>query len=229
MYKEITEIGKSFIKRSVNSINIISGLHTNKYSSLDYITFTSTYNINSYSDLIDLFEKYAKEYDLDANIVAANTFEESNFKFWEYSSTGALGISQITRVKWKDVFRSNSILTPEEKELILPSSIFYSEDSISNTDNLVTLHTNICNHPDISIKYQCHILANIAKKSDNLASVALLCYNQGEKFISSDYDVSLLKLQNDPKYSGNYNEGFNHVVKVFNRLTNSFGYQFTKK
>ena len=45
--------------------------------------------------LIQWFNFYSKLYSLDANIIAAQAYVESNYRIWAYSPTGAQGVCQF--------------------------------------------------------------------------------------------------------------------------------------
>ena len=222
-YTKITDIGKNFIRKTFNYSEIYGGLHDSKYSILDGIRYESNSPINTPDLFIDLLESSALEFDIDANILAANTYVESNFKFWEYSSTGALGISQITRVKWADFLNIFSIDDKNKKF----DGIVQSPEEVKNKNKKRKLKQNILNNPEICIRYQAFILSRNANACNNLASVTLISYNQGEKYLAKTLEDSLNKLINDTK--ADYRQAVNHVIRVFGHLQDNFGYEMTKK
>lgn len=78
------------------------------------------------SALIFWFNQYSEQYQLDANIVAAQTYIESNYKIWEYSNGGdqkkssAMGINQLFDNEIWDLFFTNTraaISNPKEQTL----------------------------------------------------------------------------------------------------------------
>lgn len=68
--------------------------------------------------LIYWFNLYSRSNNLDANIIASQTFNESAFILWNYSETGALGIAQFIPGTFDDVFiqqRYSDITDPHKR------------------------------------------------------------------------------------------------------------------
>lgn len=86
------------------------------------ITDNKTYT----SALIFWFNQYSEQYQLDANIIAAQTYIESNYKVWEYSNNGdqnkssAMGINQLFDNEIWDLFFTDTraaISNPKDQTL----------------------------------------------------------------------------------------------------------------
>ena len=63
----------------------------------------------------------------------------------------------------------------------------------------------------------------ISKKTNNLASSTLFCYNRGEKYMDKSYSLAIKKCTDDP--NSDYVEGINYVYRIFKLLYNNFGYK----
>lgn len=256
-YKRLTEKGKKFIKHVVSTqSNKLSGKQTmagvdfsRYFDVFDLPQDTDTNNFewkmrrNSMSideygnNLIKWFDKYAEEYDLDANILAAQTYIESLFKIWVFSNKrnkkttkpyfpAALGLAQFVP---PTIYENINALSDEEILKLtygLTSNyvnIFNNDSSNSNAImNIPILLQNLIDNPELMIKMQTHYMSLCADQADGLASSALIGYNRGSGLISrisyseTIYNIKQYGVKKDnPNY---YQEGIDYVYKVFSVL-----------
>jgi zinc D-Ala-D-Ala carboxypeptidase len=252
-FKALTEKGKSFIRRTCASDNKLSGKqnYALPYSGLPA---TTTFTANPSFDgtpittsqqygeaLIVWFDRYAREYEIDANIIAAQAFRESAFRAWAYSPTGALGISQFIGTTLHSILVLNGdisssvspIFTDSEINRIIKDLVRGKEKVayvVSNSgdngtligrDNRPQLHQNVMDNPDLLIKAQCKYMVGLSSKSD-LASVCLFAYNRGT-FRRRTYQSTIQ--EHPDRNTGRLQEGFDYVKAIFDILINEFGYK----
>ena len=139
--KILTNHGKTFIKnvtdyftRTNGDNSLLSGKNgilpysdetTNKIWTANVINIKTNSPITNNSQLGDyliyLFDLYAKQYDIDANVIAAQAFEESEYRIWVYPNTGstASSISQIVMRTMYEIIYNKVWLTDEEKNKII--------------------------------------------------------------------------------------------------------------
>jgi hypothetical protein len=236
-YKNISTEGKNFLLKIINK-------HNNLFVNTD-LTYTKE---EYYDNLIAWVEKYAKEYDLDSNILMAQIFTESAFKPGVYNvnpSTkriNAMGLTQFLLISINDVIfgRFGSEFTQAEKDAISNGITLNSKGFIPGTKRTELL-SNIANNPEIMVKAQCVYMKKAVAdriKSD-LASICLYCYNRGPGFIKESYGDTILTYVNkglDPKlkkkpykepptYQSPPTEGTAYVKKIFDLLKTYFGYK----
>jgi len=206
--------------------------------------------------LIYWFNTYSKEYSLDANVIAAQSYTESSYVVWNYAplDSTASGISQILMKTLWDVivnengkkYDSTNPITPEETYAInnnleakeLASS--YSVGSYNNNNpqpshdiawrNRPLLHQNVINNPGIMIKAQCKLMSFFAKGCNNLTSSALFCYNRGfyQKSTYTDTIVACKKGKLSLANPNYPNEGLKYVLKTFGILGDKNNFLETK-
>lgn len=250
-YTPLTIDGKNFIKHIASSTpgtGLISGTKDKPlpYASSNVYSFTAqaydhnnkliTTNLQLAEALIVWFEKYSQIYDLDSNIIAAQAYAESEYKIWNYSESGALGVTQFVPMTIWDVMISNNYnVTPKFSDdelnkvkigLTLPelqTSYYYAEGKSNSktdviaTNNRLILHQNVINNPEIMIKAQCRLMRNIANNNDRLASSCLFAYNRASGYYGKSYTEIIIKVNN--KFQGTYiNEGLNYVKRIFGLL-----------
>ena len=165
--------------------------------------------------IINWYDKYAKIYEIDANVVAAQGYQESGYKIWNYALTStASGISQfiveavLSYIIWnigvspgfttdeinaitKNIIGENGAATPTEKK----SESTYSVSTTLGKKNRPILHQNIIDNPEIMIKAQCRYMRNNANKN-SLASVSLFGYSRGPGYIKKTYTESIQSATN---------------------------------
>jgi hypothetical protein len=282
-YRQLTEEGKSFIRKICegNGNSLLSGKSrfkikdpTNKLYNpngvLPYCTpetpatkiWTSnakyegsliTTNAALGEALIKWYDKYGKIYEMDANVLAAQAFQESGYYIWNYALTStASGISQFTAdTLWGIIINNNHpnitpLFTDDEINAIannITDNKFdknsYTVKSDSNgRKNRAIIHQNVIDNPEIMIKAQFRYMKYIANKCDGLASSTLLGYSRGDGLATKSYAESINKVINYgvKKEMDEYEkEGIDYVFKIFallgdknNELTSSKpqGYYF---
>jgi hypothetical protein len=184
--------------------------------------------------IIYLFDLYATQYDVDANIIAAQSFQESEYICWNYAqNSSASGISQFIMKTMYELIYNKKWLTQDEKNKILlnfvdptMASSWVDVEKSDELDQLnidkqksnhAVLHQNIINHPDISIKLQCRLVDYIAKNNNNLASSVLFCYNRGSELKSTNY-VELVNRYTKNKGEKTAQEGLYYAESIFGYL-----------
>jgi N-acetyl-anhydromuramyl-L-alanine amidase AmpD len=194
--------------------------------------------------IIFWYEKYAAQYNLDANILAAQAYVESNFRMWVYneSISTASGICQFIMTTVYDVIVVNQRrhITSRDREDIdkitkdlrnpnlLQSYQVGGENSGDARYNRPILHQNVIDNPDVMIRAQFKYMKFISSRCNNLASTSLFVYNRGISFASKTYSGAI---QRATRRGGGYeNEGINYVLKTFivlgdrtNKLNAKFG------
>ncbi len=262
-YKQITEKGKSFIRQVCGQS---TDLFTGKNGILPYSNMTTdvlwqakpSYKPSDTSDnvsnittnaqlaeaLIILFDRYAKKYDLDANIIAAQAYAESRYRLWAYPSSDstASGINQFTMITVYDVIvNNNTPITPKftvneiatiTAGLTNPTSQAAYEVDRGTPEtiaiakaNRTILHQNIMNNPEIMIKAQCRYMKYFANSCKNLASTSLFCYSRGGAYAADTYSKAIEKAKGNKRKDYEV-EGLNYVLKIFGILgdaNNSLG------
>lgn len=184
--------------------------------------------------LIKWYNHYSKIYEIDANVMVAQAHVESGLKCWNYSATGALGLTQFTPLTINEVIMNNRSgigerFTQEEQNKINKDLDMSLNKYIQNSKNRVQLHKNVINNPKIMIKAQLRYMKYIAeRRAANLTSSALFGYNRGPGTVRKNYldSVESARLYGIT-YEGvnNYEmEGVHYVVKIFKKLYHNFNY-----
>lgn len=250
-YVELTETGIEFIRNIANKAPKKSLLEGNN-GALPYSDKKNNQNIiwkaniNNGNKLIStnielgeylivLFNKYAKEFGMDANIIAAQAYQESRYKAWTYNNniSTASGIPQIVMRTMYDVIYRFNWLTSEEKEKIIvgleePESrsswrrvekekFLSQEDYNKQERNRTILHQNIIDNLDVLIKIQCSLMNYIANRNNNLASSTLFAYNRGSELDSTNY-IQLINSTSNNKGNAYCDEGIKYVEHIFGYL-----------
>lgn len=185
--------------------------------------------------LIVWYNKYGKIYGLDANVLAVQTLHESGFKVWNYSKTGALGLTQFIPGTIYNIIISNGFLNggiktepffteTEANKLTnnIDGNIRTSSTYISS-NNRENLHQNVIDNPELMIKAQFRYMKFIANRCDNITSSTLFGYNRGHGLSVPSYAKSV---SNAIKYRKDWEiEGINYVYRIFKTLFNDFGYK----
>lgn len=200
-----------------------------------------TTNAELAEELIRLYNKYAVMYQLDANILAAQAYQESLFIIWNYAvNSSASGISQFIANAVYDVIIRNAYggFTSAERQAITKdlNGYVYSSGTPPKDPFLVDyelgrknrpiLHQNIIDNLEIMIKAQFVYMNFISTRCNKLASVTLFGYSRGPYLLnepSSSYSLWV----NAAKNRGNSyeDEGIHYVYKIFTNLYKNFGYK----
>ncbi|MFW6246609.1 MAG: N-acetylmuramoyl-L-alanine amidase [bacterium] len=196
--------------------------------------------------LIFWFEKYADEFQLDANILAAQAYVESGFKMWAYAkslNSTASGVNQFLMSTTYDVIvlnlRKNKTSQDQEdidkiiKDLRNPyNEASYKVGGENNGDarrNRPILHQNIINNPDVMIRAQFKYMKLISDRCNSIASTSLFAYNRGAYgYSAKTYTDAINKAKR--KGNGYEREGINYVLKTFivlgdktNKINQNYG------
>lgn len=140
--KRLTENGKNFIRRVATYFNgqkggsrsLIEGNNgkmVNSNSPSDKIWVANV--INKYTNkvisnnnelaeyLIQLYDEYSAQYAVDANVIAAQGFQESEFRVWVYNNVNstASGIPQILMKTVYDIIYTYKWLSTDEKNALI--------------------------------------------------------------------------------------------------------------
>lgn len=189
-------------------------------------------------NLIYWFNFYSREYQLDANIIAAQAYAESQYNLWIYSNGGAMGLAQFldtavydTIIKNRYTFEQEvddivSGITGDYKDIryIIPNyntgdrRIVSTKETIQIAkNNREILFQNIINNPAIMIKAQCYLMNFIGGRNNNLAASTLFAYNRGAYLQSKSYDDMIDNATK--KFGKQYiQEGLKYVDRIFKLL-----------
>jgi soluble lytic murein transglycosylase len=141
-------------------------------------------------DYEELILRYAAEYDLDPNLVAAVIHTESRFRPEAVSSAGAMGLMQIM---------------PTVGEWIASDKL---GDAAFTTNDLLK--------PEVNIRYGCWVLDYHLKRYDGDIALSLAAYNAGEGRVrewqkNPQYSQDGVHLDEIP-----FKETRNYITKVNN-------------
>ena len=179
--------------------------------------------------LITWYNQLAFRHKVDPNIMAAQSYVESQYQLWAYSST-AMGISQFTMETVYTVLINNfgkglDVVDIENRDIITsgltnPLDIASYQIGEGNSDipkqNKPILHQNIMDNPRIMLEAQFKYMRWLADRSKNLASTTLFAYNRGLRFTLPTYSAAIESAKkyksNNPEY---YKEGTDYVLKTF--------------
>lgn len=178
--------------------------------------------------LVYWFNKYSKQYGLNANIVAAQAYAESGYKLWNYPLTStASGICQFVMETIYDIIVSNRDGSFTEAEINAITKNWTTDNKDITTfkvnhtgkNNRPFLHQNVCNNPQIIIKAQCSYLKFIADKyTDGIASSTLFGYSRGQGVAFPSYTKSIEAARNSKFGAGYEKEGIIYVERIFRLL-----------
>ncbi|MFW6219647.1 MAG: transglycosylase SLT domain-containing protein [bacterium] len=220
--KSLTTKGKEFIRKVANNNNLLEGKNRyglpNSTISNQSITFKSKVANNKTSsqfaeDLILYINQFSSLKNIDANIIAAQMYQESFFKVWNYSPTGALGITQF--IPGTISFAINAgFLNNSDRDILLNGV----SGNIAGKGNRKQLHQNVIDNPELMIKAQVNLMAYIGERNNNLASSSLFAYNRGSGLRSNNYP-EIIRKSTLP-----IEEGITYVSRIFKSLETNFGY-----
>jgi N-acetyl-anhydromuramyl-L-alanine amidase AmpD len=249
-YVELTKLGKNFITEVCNKGG--SGLLSGKKSKpmpytvpLLYQTWTCdivdpkdtskkiTTSLQLSNALIYWFDTYSKMYGLDANVIAAQAYIESNYVMWAYSdapTSTASGVNQFLMMTTFGIIVDNEYptikMTYDEINAINYNLINKTNKDSYNVNitsggnipaqNRPLLHQNVINNPAVMIKAQCRYMKYIADNCESLTSSSLFCYSRGIYF-GKTYSRCIQRALKD-KNNDYIQEGLNYVLKIFGVL-----------
>ncbi len=193
--------------------------------------------------LIIWYNYFSNVFKLDANILAAQAFQESKFALWNYPklnrngyNSTATGISQFLLSTIYDVIVMNRYsnnnneykFNKNEIDLITSGCTgdIKSIDTFKKTDlikiNRPIIHQNAMDNPKIMIKAQFVYMKYVSTLSNNIASICLYGYNRGHNLIPKNNISYTNTINNTIKLKGvEYpKEGIDYVYKIFNYLGN---------
>ena len=189
--------------------------------------------------LIRWYNQYAEEYSMDANIMAAQAYQESAWIVWNYAvNSSASGISQFVAGTFYEAIMKNKRKDFTNAELVAltqnmvdytyspgtpPENPFLVKYELGKKNRPI-LHQNIIDNPKIMIKAQFSYMKFISTRCDKMASCSLFGYNRGPYLTnSSSYSAWIAAAKSR---SNNYeNEGIIYVYRIFKLLYNNFGYK----
>lgn len=188
--------------------------------------------------LIYWFNFYSNKFKLDANVIAAQAYDESSYKLWDYDNKSTkCGISKILS-KW--VYRfilnrggsfSGGFFSDEEKDRITknienPYEILSYEYNGEITteysveiaiNNRLQLYQNMIDNLDIMIRAQCSIMKKLLDDNGSLLSNALFAYKIGVSLTGKTYPEIINNAAD--KFSDNYIlHGSDYVQRIYRYL-----------
>ena len=200
--------------------------------------------LNLVKYLVDIYNMYGEMYDLDANIVLAQSYVESGLKVWNYApyNSTATGISQFLIGNIYDViimnkyninpkfsqneinlminnviepYNENSYMVGDTKELNINDKNFKTRSK--SRKNRYNLLINAMNNPDLIIKAQFRFMKYIAQRNNNIASNTLFAYNRGSNYKAENY-IDLVNYVRRVEGGEYIKEGVKYVEKIFGLL-----------
>ena len=251
-YTKLTKDGENFIRSKCSSAgnSLLSGKNsyvlpgcippvpTSKiWTSNSQINEGITTNQELCDAIIKTLNTFGQDYQIDTNFLGAQIFGESGYKAWNYSPSGAMGITQfIPSTIYEYGIKQSSkydnatgiIITPEETNALIigiPENVNRLQQTYTNKNTLSPyrqiLFQNVVDNPMLMIKLQFRYMKYIAVKFNSLASHALFGYNRGEGTLDKTYPLSIEKAKRlKPDYEV---EGVKYVYGIFKLLHNSFG------
>jgi hypothetical protein len=269
---KLTKTGEAFIRSKAANSELLTGKenHNLPNSSIsntptiftsivkDVASYNNAPNLDTYNSnilsgvngnnrlgelLIHWFNKYGQYYNVDPNVIAAQAFQESQFRTWAYSKTGALGLTQFVPATLFDtVIKVDSTLsgkfTTNEKNLIKLNlsgntntissySIIKGEREIG-IHNRSILHQNLMNNPELAIKAQCVLMNFISNNNAFYVSSSLFCYNVGSYKKSKNFNELIAKNITTLEGGDEKVKEVNKYIRIiFKLLNDSFGYRFS--
>lgn len=197
---------------------------------------TTTQQITNNTELVEyliiLFDRYAIEFDVDANVIASQSFTESEYRIWVYNNarSTASSLSQFLMSTMYDLLYQKQWLTDAERDLLVvdmtnpvraSSWVGVKTDETTGEDNIATqnanhsiFHQNLINNPHLSIKLQCRFMSWIAERNANLVSSSLFAYSRGSSRQSANYIelINTVDKNNGRPYT---DEGLRYVEEIF--------------
>lgn len=184
--------------------------------------------------IIDWYDKYAKIYGLDANVLIAQTDVESKYRGWNYSETGAMGLTQFTGLTLEDfIIKNRYDTTPKftQEEISKLTVGITNISEIRYGINREQLHQNVIDNPELMVKAHVRYMKYIGSRCDYLTSSTLFGYNRGPGLVSASYIDSIKKGISYGIKEGKKDyeeEGVEYVYKIFQILYNYMDYKELK-
>lgn len=193
--------------------------------------------------LITWYNKYAEIYEMDANIMAAQAYQESAYIIWNYAvNSTASGISQFVAGTFYSGIIENKRGNFTDAELIAlttnmngftyqpgvrPIKDPFVTEYLLGRKNRPILHQNIIDNPELMIKAQFDYMKWISSRCGQLASCTLFGYSRGPYLLknNSSYTAWIKAAQNPKRGEGYENEGIHYVYRIFKNLYDNFGYK----
>jgi hypothetical protein len=192
------------------------------------------------NQLIKWYNKYGEIFEMDANILAAQAFQESKYTLWAYppesSKSTATSITQFLLTTLYEIIVKNVYgskleyrFTEVEINAILKNcsgdtstiETFRVTNKIGRINRPI-VHQNAMDNPEIMIKAQFVYMRYIANRAKNIASTTLYGYNRGPGFIPKSFPSYTQTINYTIQKKGNEypKEGVDYVFKIFNYLGN---------
>jgi len=260
-YSKLTKDGENFIKAIAsyydnNNLSMLNGNNGSlpysdkendatiiwKANVIDEFGNLIKTNDKFASYLIRLYNKYSSIYQLDANVIAAQAYEESRYKTWAYvKSTAnsvdstASGIAQINIKTLYDLIYNRHFLDDSEVAILVNGMEFSDQkfawrkvqksNEINSSyiplqkTNRRILFQNMIDNPHIIIKAQAALMNFIANRNANLASSALFAYSRGSYLESNNYIQIVNQVSMNKNYNKSYvDDGLKYVQHIFGYL-----------
>lgn len=253
---QLSDAGKNFIKNTIKNNKDSTQYNSSKYGNFSMKKYLS-YNYNSgyekfANDLISWINEYSKTFNINANIMAAQMYQESLFMPGAFnqvdSHLNAMGINQATLIYINDTFivntKKSSKFTKEEKDKIFKNISFIqsgnNKGQISYVDRPILLQ-NIFDNPKIMIKAQAIQLSSFKTdyNTNGIATMCLYFYAQGADKTTSYPSSIIYKInkgydkvnrpENPPTQGTHYNKSIFDSLKKnfgFTNLDNEIDYSF---
>lgn len=268
--KKLTKTGENFIRTICSGIDntLISGKYEYNlpFSTIQDTSTTFTSNaidhlgnpINSNEQLgealIFWYNQYAKLNNLDANVLAAQGYEESRYRLWHYARRDSgSGVSDfISKRVYRHIVNSenpetieamtalrftddeinkitNGLTEPEVKTSYVYRGYGVNfESSQIAINNRVQLHQNIIDNPEIMIKAQSNVMGEIAQRNVGLTANILFAYDR-DYLLSANSYAEILD-QSGRRFGDTYTKfGIDYVERIFRYLGDENNNKVNKK
>lgn len=201
------------------------------------------------SELVSWYNYYcgSDQFDLNANVVAAQGRIESAYTVWAFNSINATGIGQfLLRATWGFMLTNSTATLPKftDEEIatltngfVHPLSYYtalgdggFKKCLQSDEDskiNRTALYQNMINNPDLCIKGQARYLRYNADLCKRSAASSIACYFQGHAYAAPTYMEVLGKIpesitDNTGKVRYARQDAQNYNTKLFTFLRDNF-------
>ena len=221
--------------------NVVNILRNNK-------SITNNSDFAEY--IIELYDLYAQVYDVDANIMAAQGYQDSRYRCWYYLNFGAgSSLYNLPMNLVYDIIYNpeKGWLNDDEKDLLIDglekpdrasSWIKTKNEKFLNSENIETqkanrsvLHQNMIDNPHLIIKMQSALMSYIALRNNNLCSSSLFAYKMDSELESNNYIQAINKISREYGDSRS-DSGIVYTEKIFGYLgdrNNEFVDDLTKE
>jgi len=181
--------------------------------------------------LISMYNYYAKQYSLDANVIAAQQFRESAYKLWVYNTyegnLNAMGLPQFLRGTVTEMIINNSYNVYPK---FTNAEIAKITNGLSNPHNLYAVDEdkrvilqNVMDNPEIMIKAQCRYMKAISEKCNNVTASTIFSYYLGPAVSAPTYADTTRKAQSVASVNkDNIPKAISYVASIFRDLNKNF-------